>query len=119
MNRFDPLGYVLRGLIQAYRYSLSPLIGHNCRHEPTCSHYALEAVRRYGGWHGGWLALARLSRCRPGGSHGFDPVPDAGECKHNMWRPWSHGIWSPQTAMARRDQLLRQTDEDILKHEHS
>ena len=62
--------------IALYRVTLSPLIGANCRHLPTCSDYAREAIETNGAWKGGWLTLARLCRCHPWGSHGFDPAPD-------------------------------------------
>ncbi len=57
-----------RGLVAAYRYTLAPLIGLNCRHLPTCSDYADEALRRFGLWAGGWMTLARLCRCHPWGT---------------------------------------------------
>lgn len=63
-------------LIRIYRYVLSPLIGPSCRHLPTCSDYAEEAIHRHGLFKGGWLALSRLARCNPWGSSGYDPVPD-------------------------------------------
>ena len=66
---------LLIALIQLYRGILSPWVGPVCRFRPTCSTYALEAVRRHGAWRGGRLALARLLRCRPGGGGGEDPVP--------------------------------------------
>ena len=66
-----------RGLIKAYRYTLSPLVGFNCRHLPTCSDYADQAIERFGLWAGGWMTLARLLRCQPWGTHGLDFVPDA------------------------------------------
>ena len=47
-----------------------------CRFEPTCSHYAAEAITRHGGMRGGWLAVRRLGRCHPWGGTGADPVPD-------------------------------------------
>ena len=50
-----------RGLIWVYRHTLSPLVGYNCRHLPTCSVYGDEAIERYGLWAGGWMTLARLS----------------------------------------------------------
>ncbi len=62
--------------IVLYRWTLSPLLGVNCRHLPTCSDYAHEAIDKNGAWKGGWLALSRFCRCHPWGSHGFDPVPD-------------------------------------------
>ena len=62
--------------IRAYRRFVSPLLPGACRFTPTCSAYALEAVRRFGAWRGGRLAAARLLRCRPFGGGGEDPVPD-------------------------------------------
>ena len=64
-----------RGLIQVYRHSVAALIGFNCRHLPTCSTYADEAVGRFGLWAGGWMTLARLCRCHPLGTSGLDFVP--------------------------------------------
>ncbi|HLF71464.1 MAG TPA: membrane protein insertion efficiency factor YidD [Dehalococcoidia bacterium] len=67
---------LLLGLIRIYQRHVSPSIGVACRYEPTCSHYAYEAVERHGALRGAWLGLRRLSRCRPLGGRGFDPVPD-------------------------------------------
>ena len=67
-----------RGLllaIEAYRVSLSPLLGGFCRFQPSCSVYASEAVRRHGARQGTLLALRRLLRCQPFHRGGFDPVP--------------------------------------------
>lgn len=61
--------------IRFYRYIISPLIPARCRYLPTCSAYAEEAVQRFGFFHGGLLALKRISRCHPFGKHGYDPVP--------------------------------------------
>ena len=69
---------VLRVSIRGYQLVLSPLIGPNCRHLPTCSEYALEALDRHGPWRGTWLSLRRLARCHPLGTSGFDPVPGTG-----------------------------------------
>ncbi len=65
--------------IRAYRLFLSPWVGHNCRFQPTCSCYALEALERHGAWRGTYLTVRRLARCQPFGSSGFDPVPPIGE----------------------------------------
>ena len=70
------LAMPLRGIVWVYRKGLSPLIGANCRFQPTCSAYAEEALRRYGAFRGGWLAMRRISRCHPWGDSGYDPVPD-------------------------------------------
>jgi putative membrane protein insertion efficiency factor len=71
--------WVLSAPIRAYRALLSPLLPHVCRFTPSCSVYALEALKRHGPFKGTWLTLRRLSRCHPiswlGGSSGFDPVP--------------------------------------------
>src|SRR5262249_56321166 len=64
-----------RGLIQVYRHSVAALVGLNCRHLPTCSTYADEAVGRFGLWAGGWMTLARLCRCHPLGTSGLDFPP--------------------------------------------
>jgi putative membrane protein insertion efficiency factor len=82
-----------RGLIRVYRYTLSSLVGRTCRHLPTCSEYADIAIGRFGLWRGGWMALARFSRCRPLGTHGFDPVPEILPEKARWYRPWRYGHW--------------------------
>jgi putative membrane protein insertion efficiency factor len=61
--------------IQGYRYLLSPLLGSHCRFYPSCSAYALTAIRRYGAAHGTWLSVCRLARCHPWAEGGYDPVP--------------------------------------------
>ena len=62
------------GLVRFYQLTLSGFVGNGCRHFPTCSEYAYEAIARHGLWHGGWLALFRVARCGPWGSHGVDLV---------------------------------------------
>jgi uncharacterized protein len=62
-------------LIRAYQVLLSPFVGGACRFQPSCSAYAIEAIRMHGPWRGGLLAGRRLSRCHPLGHAGFDPVP--------------------------------------------
>lgn len=71
----SPAALLLRGLIAAYRWTVSPLLGVNCRFQPTCSEYASEAVARHGALRGGGLALRRVLRCHPLGGMGYDPVP--------------------------------------------
>lgn len=66
---------VFLGGIRAYQRMISPLLGQNCRYYPSCSQYAYEAINRYGVLRGGWMAVARLSRCHPFHSGGYDPVP--------------------------------------------
>lgn len=73
-----PLSLLAQGAIIAYRYTLSPflhLCGVRCRHEPSCSAYALEAFRRHAPAAATGLTARRLCKCRPGGTWGYDPVP--------------------------------------------
>ena len=62
-------------LVQFYRHCISPFTPPSCRFTPTCSQYALEALRKYGPIKGSWLTVKRLARCHPWGGHGYDPVP--------------------------------------------
>jgi putative membrane protein insertion efficiency factor len=62
-------------LIKAYRFALAPLMPMTCRFEPSCSAYALEAVRKHGPWRGSALAAWRILRCNPMNAGGYDPVP--------------------------------------------
>ena len=64
--------------IHLYRWTLSALLGRQCRFHPTCSAYAIEAVEKHGVVKGYWLALRRIGRCHPWGGAGFDPVPEEG-----------------------------------------
>jgi len=66
---------LLIGLISGYRRFISPLLGPRCRFYPSCSAYALEAIRVHGAGRGSWLAVRRLSRCHPFHPGGLDPVP--------------------------------------------
>jgi putative membrane protein insertion efficiency factor len=75
------LNILLIGMVRFYRWILSPLknvlfgpLG-RCRFDPTCSAYALEALRRHGPFRGSWLAIKRIGRCHPWGGCGHDPVP--------------------------------------------
>lgn len=61
--------------VKFYQLCISPLKPPTCRFTPTCSQYAIEALRKYGPLKGGWLALKRILRCHPWGGSGYDPVP--------------------------------------------
>ncbi len=70
---------MMSAVLRGYQLILSPLIGPRCRHLPTCSEYADEALRRHGLTKGSWLAVKRICRCHPWGSSGYDPVPQPGD----------------------------------------
>jgi putative membrane protein insertion efficiency factor len=82
-----------RIVVRAYRLTLSPLLGTNCRHIPSCSEYADEALARHGFWAGGWMTLARLLRCQPYGTAGLDFVPPAPPPGARWYLPWRYGRW--------------------------
>lgn len=70
------LTFVLLLPIYFYRTCISPLTPPRCRYTPTCSQYAVEALKKHGPLKGLWLATARIMRCHPWGGSGYDPVPD-------------------------------------------
>jgi putative membrane protein insertion efficiency factor len=63
-------------LVRFYQAAISPYLPSSCRYSPTCSHYTVEALQRYGLIRGGWLAIKRISSCHPWGGKGYDPVPE-------------------------------------------
>ncbi|UWR29546.1 membrane protein insertion efficiency factor YidD [Sulfitobacter sp. W002] len=72
----SPLAALLALPVRGYRLLFSPWVGYNCRYQPTCSAYALEALQKHGGLRGGWLVARRIARCHPWGHSGIDNVPD-------------------------------------------
>ena len=95
----NPLTWPMLALLKIYKYALSPALtffGVTCRHTPSCSDYSREAVERHGPWRGGWMTLARLSRCHPltkiGGTSGIDNVPQKVQ-NAPFWAPWRYGLW--------------------------
>lgn len=71
-----PLALVVSLPIRFYRVVFSPWVGHGCRFHPTCSAYAMEALRKHGGLRGTYLTVRRILRCNPWGGSGVDNVPD-------------------------------------------
>jgi len=69
------LAWPLVLLVRVYQVTLSPWMGRQCRYEPTCSHYAIEALREYGAVRGALMAARRIARCHPFVRGGYDPVP--------------------------------------------
>ena len=81
------LARLLTWLVRLYRFLISPLLGSNCRYEPSCSQYALDALDQHGAFAGAWLTLKRLGRCQPWGGYGYDPVPERtkpASCQHHF-----------------------------------
>ena len=72
----SPLAHALALPVKAYRLIFSPWVGRNCRFDPTCSAYALQALERHGALKGAWLTVRRIARCHPWGGAGVDDVPD-------------------------------------------
>ena len=82
-----------RALVWVYRHTFSPIVGFHCRHLPTCSDYADQALARFGLWAGGWMILARILRCHPFGTAGLDFVPEAVPPRARWFLPWRYGRW--------------------------
>jgi len=66
---------LLIGVARLWQIGPSAILPPSCRYQPSCSAYAIEALRRYGAAKGSWLAIKRISRCHPFGGSGYDPVP--------------------------------------------
>jgi len=79
----------VRGALRAYKLTLSPLIGRQCRFLPTCSEYSAEALISHGPWRGTLLTARRLCRCHPWGGSGFDPVPPPRQKAERQARDWT------------------------------
>lgn len=69
------LAFPLLLLIWFYQYCISPFLPKVCRYEPSCSVYAVQALKKYGPFKGGYLAAKRILSCHPWGGSGYDPVP--------------------------------------------
>ena len=72
----SPLARFATVTIRGYQRAISPRMGKNCRFQPTCSSYTLEAVERFGFFKGSWMGIVRLSKCHPLHQGGYDPVPE-------------------------------------------
>ena len=69
-----------------YRWFISPLLPATCRYQPTCSIYAIEAIKLYGPLQGTVLAVKRIASCHPWGGHGYRPIPEDLNCNRNKKR---------------------------------
>jgi uncharacterized protein len=83
-----------------YRYSISPFLRPACRHEPSCSQYMLDALKIHGPVTGLFMGMGRILRCRPGGTHGYDPVP---LFRFRRYKPLSSlsGKWEKENRLKR------------------
>lgn len=81
------LSMLIVGLIRFYQYVISPLLGPRCRFWPSCSYYAIDAVRLHGPLRGTWLASKRILKCHPWHPGGIDPVPSRCNCDENSDGP--------------------------------
>ncbi len=79
------IAWLLTLLVRFYQLAISPFFPSACRYVPTCSHYAIEALKVHGPWKGTWLAAKRIGSCHPWGGSGYDPVPpkNADQAPHN------------------------------------
>jgi putative membrane protein insertion efficiency factor len=93
MNRFFLIRWI-RGLfvmlltlpIKLYQWFISPILPNTCRYQPTCSHYAIEALRIHGPWKGLIMGTRRILSCHPWGGHGYDPVPPKGTSLYTVFK---------------------------------
>lgn len=79
--------------IRGYQLTFSGVIGRHCRHLPTCSEYADEAIQRHGLWAGSWMGIARICRCGPYGTAGLDFVCEQIPSTGTWYSPWRYGRW--------------------------
>lgn len=91
------LSFLLSLPVHFYRYVISPYIRPSCRHVPTCSAFMLDALKIHGPFRGFLLGTGRILRCRPGGTHGYDPVP-----LHYLKRYRPVGMWLKKYQMKNR-----------------
>ncbi len=78
----SPAAAVLAGAVRVYQFTVSPLLGPNCRFEPSCSCYAIDALKTHGAARGSLLAARRVLRCNPWTQGGYDPVPHPAQGRH-------------------------------------
>ena len=78
MKPFNPITWLLIGLVRFYQLFISPILGPRCRFYPSCSHYTIDALKQHGMLCGSWLGIKHIFRCHPGNPGGVDPVPICG-----------------------------------------
>lgn len=92
----DSITRLLSAIVRGYQLLVRPLLPATCRYEPSCSHYAMEALERHGAVAGTWLAVKRILRCHPWAAGGYDPVPEGvapnSGCTHGHRGDAEHGV---------------------------
>ncbi|MFP5470631.1 MAG: membrane protein insertion efficiency factor YidD [Bacteroidia bacterium] len=74
MKTKNPISLLFIFLVKLYQWIISPILPNSCRHDPTCSVYAIESIKEWGPLKGTWMGMKRLAKCNPWGSSGYDPV---------------------------------------------
>lgn len=99
-KQYNPIKWLLIGLVRFYQLFISPLLGPRCRFYPSCSHYTIEALQQHGFLYGFFLALKRIFSCHPGNPGGVDPVPECGKKCCNIWlgKACEQGMQTEETA---------------------
>lgn len=72
-GRVGPVAWALILIVRLYQATLRPVLGGQCRYQPSCSQYMVASIRKYGAWPGVWRGLRRVGRCHPWGGCGYDP----------------------------------------------
>jgi putative membrane protein insertion efficiency factor len=85
------IGAALIGLVRVYQYAISPMLGQRCKYYPSCSNYAIDALRIHGPVKGTGLAVWRVLRCNPFSDGGVDFVPPKHGCEHDHGEVRAHG----------------------------
>jgi putative membrane protein insertion efficiency factor len=98
------LSFILLLPVYFYRWFMSPLLRPSCRHTPSCSQYALEAIKKHGPFLGLAMSTNRILRCRPGGTSGYDPVPLFWIARYKPWKTVT-GQWKKSNRL--KEQQLR------------
>ncbi|WP_127471402.1 membrane protein insertion efficiency factor YidD [Thiomicrorhabdus aquaedulcis] len=96
-NSNNPIIWLLIGTVRGYQLFISPLLGPRCRFYPSCSHYAIDALKQHGVFCGSWLALKRIGRCHPANPGGIDFVPQCGCQSHAKCQELTHDQPEPDT----------------------
>jgi putative membrane protein insertion efficiency factor len=98
--------FLLSVPVYIYRYLISPFLKPSCRHIPSCSQYTLDALKIHGPVRGLFLGTSRILRCRPGGTHGYDPVALIWIRRYKPWSTW-FGTWKICSRLKEKPYIAR------------